>query len=102
MILLLAMGDNLNFDFDGTKKTVVIIAGTTGTTVNITVTNDTIVEGDETFTMSLTVPTSLQPGIVAGTLNSATGIIVDTTSKWWRNIFLVANVLYCYRNQSKV
>jgi len=42
---------------------------------------DNIVEGDEMFTMRLTVPSSLGPGIVAGSVTSATGIIVDSTSK---------------------
>ena len=44
------------------------------------VTNDDIVEGNETFKMTLTVPISLGPGIVAGTLTSATGTIIDTSS----------------------
>ena len=42
-------------------------------------TDDNIVEGDEMFSMSLNVPSS--PGIVAGKVTSATGIIIDTTSK---------------------
>ena len=43
--------------------------------------SDNIVEGDEMFSMSLNVPSSLGPGIVAGSITSATGIIVDSTSK---------------------
>ena len=43
--------------------------------------SDNMVEGDEMFNMSLNVPSSLGPGIVAGTINKATGIIVDSTSK---------------------
>ena len=42
--------------------------------------NDDIVEGDEMFNMSLTVPSSLGPGIVAGSVTSATGIILDSTT----------------------
>ena len=44
--------------------------------------SDNIVEGDEMFSISLTVP-SLSGGreIVAGSVTSATGIIVDSTSK---------------------
>ena len=49
--------------------------------MRVAVTNDNIVEGDEMFTMSLNVPSSLAPGIVAGSVTSATGIIIDTTSK---------------------
>ena len=43
--------------------------------------SDNIVEGDEMFSMSLNVPPSLDPGIVAGSVTSATGIIVDSTGK---------------------
>ena len=41
-------------------------------------TNDNIVEEDEMFSMSLNVPSSLGPGVVAGSITSATGIIIDT------------------------
>ena len=43
--------------------------------------NDNIVEGDEMFTMSLKVPSSIAPAIIPGTVTKATGIIIDTTSK---------------------
>jgi len=43
--------------------------------------SDYIVEGDEMFSMRLIVPSSLGPGIVAGDVTNATGIIVDSTSK---------------------
>ena len=43
-------------------------------------TNDHIVEGDEMFSMSLNVPSSLGPGVVAGSITSATGIIIDSTT----------------------
>ena len=49
--------------------------------MNITVVNDNIVEGDEMFTMNLNLPSSLGPGIVAGTTTIATATIIDTTSK---------------------
>ena len=49
--------------------------------MNIPVTDDSIVEGDETFSMSLTVPSSLGPGITTGTITSATVTIIDTTGK---------------------
>ena len=41
--------------------------------------DDTIVEGDETFTMNLNVPVS--PGIMAGAITMATATIIDTSSK---------------------
>ena len=43
--------------------------------------SDSIVEGDEMFSMNLNVPSSLGPGIVAGSVTSATGIILDSTGK---------------------
>ena len=43
--------------------------------------NDNIVEGDEMFIISLNMPSSLAPGIVAGLVTNATGTIIDTTSK---------------------
>ena len=49
--------------------------------MNIPVTDDNIVEGDETFSMSLTVPSSLSPGIATGTITSAAVTIIDTTGQ---------------------
>ena len=49
--------------------------------MNIPVTDDNIVEGDETFSMSLTVPSSHDPGITTGTITSATVTIIDTSSE---------------------
>ena len=55
--------------------------------VSIQIFDDNIVEGDETFSMSLTVPSSLGPGITTGAITSATVTIVDTTGKhyYWSN-----------------
>ena len=69
-------------DFDSTMQTVTIIAGTNSSTVNIPVTNDNIVEGDETFIMSLSIPSSLGPEIVTGPITSATVTIIDTTGEY--------------------
>ena len=44
-------------------------------------TDDDIVEGNETFYMTLYVPSSLAPGVVAGANNSALGIIIDSSGK---------------------
>ena len=68
-------------DFTSTPLTATIPAGATTTTVRVPVMSDNIVEGDEMFSMNLTVPSSLGPGIVAGSVTSATGIIVDSTGK---------------------
>ena len=75
MSLFVVSGDNV--DFNSTELTVVITAGTNNSTVNITVINDTIVEGDETFIMNLNV---LSPGIIASNITIAHAIIIDTTS----------------------
>ena len=50
--------------------------------MNIAVTNDNIVERNETFIMNLNVPVS--PGIVAGTITMATATIIDTGSRFHR------------------
>ena len=68
-------------DFNSTPLTATIPAGATTTTVRVPVMSDNIVEGYERFNMSLNVPSSLGLGIVAGSVTSATGIIVDSTSK---------------------
>ena len=41
-------------------------------------TDDNIIEENEIFNMSLNVPSSLGPGIIAGSRTSATGIIIDS------------------------
>ena len=68
-------------DFNTTSLTATFPVNATNTTVRITVKNDNIVEGNETFNMSLNVPSSLAPGIIAGLVSSATGIIIDSSSK---------------------
>ena len=45
--------------------------------MRIAVADDNIVEGNEMFSMRLKVPSL--PGIIAGSLTSAIGIIFDTT-----------------------
>ena len=67
-------------DFNTSPLTTTIPAGATNTTVRVAVTNDNIVEGDEMFNMSLNVPSSLGPGVVAGSITSATGIIIDSST----------------------
>ena len=42
-------------------------------------TDDNIIEENEIFNMSLNVPSSLGPGIIAGSCTSATGIIIDSS-----------------------
>ena len=87
-------------DFTSTPLTATIPAGATSTIVRVPVMSDNIVEGDEMFSMSLTVPPSLGPGIVAGTVTSATGIIVDSTGK---DFFNDGGLYYIgHRNKNKI
>jgi len=79
---------NLNYlleetDFGSTTLTATIAAGATTTTVRVPVMSDNIVEGDEIFSMMLIVLSSLGPGIVAGSITSATAVIVDSTTGWY-------------------
>ena len=69
-------------DFNTTTLIATIPAGAITTTVRVVVTNDHIVEGDEMFSMSLSVPSSLGPGVVAGLITNATGIIIDSSCKY--------------------
>ena len=79
----------LETDFDTTMQTVTIIAGVNSSTVNIPVINDNIVEGDESFSMSLSVPSSLGPEVTTGTIISATGTINDTTSEYCSYVLII-------------
>ena len=79
--LLTCVCATIGDDFISTSLNAIIPAGATTTTVIVPVMSDNIAEGDEVFSMSLTVPSSLAPGIVLGSVTSATGIIVDSTSK---------------------
>ena len=69
-----------NVDFNSARQTAIITAGTNRSTINIQVTNDNIVEGNEVFTMNLNVPPSLGPGVIADGITTATATIIDTTS----------------------
>ena len=67
-----------NVDFNSITQIATITVGTNSSTINITVINDSIVEGNETFNMTANVPTS--PGILAGAITTATVTIIDSTS----------------------
>ena len=47
--------------------------------VRVPVINDSNVEGNEEFNLSLTVPSSLSPAITAGDRIAAVGVITDST-----------------------
>ena len=68
-------------DFNSTMQTVKLSAGSNISSVNISVKDDNIVEGNETFRMHLAILSSLGPGIITGTITSATATIIDTSSE---------------------
>ena len=70
-------------------QTIAIVAGTNSSTVNIPVINDNIVEEDETFSMSLSVPSSLGPEVTTGTITSAIVTITDTTSEYCSYVLII-------------
>ena len=60
--------------------------------VRVPVMDDMLAEGvNETFDLTLNVPSSLGPGITAGR-NTATGVIIDTTSEYKSNVLTVVIV----------
>ena len=67
-----------SIDFNSTMQVCVIPAGSNSSTVNITVIDDDLVEGDEMFIMRMHAPASL----AMGAITEATGIIIDTTGMY--------------------
>ena len=49
--------------------------------VSVLVSSDMILEGNEEFDLTLTIPSSVGRGIELGSINTAEGVIVDSTSK---------------------
>ena len=71
-------------DFNTTPLTATFDSGMTMSSVSVPVIDDMLAEGvNETFVLTLNVPSSLDPGITAaGGRNRATGVIIDTTSEY--------------------
>ena len=51
--------------------------------VSVPVMDDDIVEGKETFTVTMSIPSSVYKGIIAGNRDSATVFITDSTGEWY-------------------
>ena len=68
-------------DFNTTNQTVTFTSGITTSNVSISVFNDTIVEGDEMFDLTLTVPELFNGMISTGSRDVAVGDIADNTSE---------------------
>ena len=68
-------------DYNSTPINATFTAGTTSTTVNVPLINDSIAEGPETFNLNVTIPPSLSGQVELGTIIEAVGYIIDDTSK---------------------
>ena len=68
-------------DYNSTSVIATFPARTTVTTVNISLINDSIVEGPETFDLTITIPVSLHGQVILGTDSKAIGNITDDTGK---------------------
>jgi len=68
-------------DFDSAQINATFIAGTTSTTVNVSVTKDNITEKPETFDLNFDIPLSLSYQVMHGTITKAVGNITDDTGK---------------------
>ena len=69
-------------DFNNTTLTATFGSLANKGNVKVLVANDKKAEGkNETFNLTLIVPTSLRPAITAGRRNKAIGVIIDTTSE---------------------
>ena len=79
LFLNVAIGSDI--DFNSTSQSIIITGGSNNITVNVPVTNDSIVEGDETFIMNLTVPSSFGSGVRTGDITRPIVTIIDTSRK---------------------
>ena len=68
-------------DYDSGPYTVTFSAGQTTATINVPITDDMILEGDEDFMLTIN-ETSLPDGVTRGTPGKATVTIVDDDRKY--------------------
>ena len=81
LIIVLSLEKLGGVDYYTTPITATFIAGTTTTAVNVSLINDTIVEGPETFDLTITILSSLNDRVILGTVTKATGNITDNTGR---------------------
>ena len=72
-------------DYDSGPYTVTFLAGSTTATFNVPINDDDILEGNETF--MLTIDPSLPDGVTRGTPSEATVTIVDDDRKFYYQWF---------------
>lgn len=68
-------------DYSSMSITAIFPIGTNSTTINIPLTVDNTVEEMESFNLNFTILTLLNGRVTPGTIITATGIIIDDTSK---------------------
>ena len=68
-------------DYTSTPINATFHIGTTSTTINVPLTNDSIAETSETFDLKFTIPSSLSDQVISGNIKTAVGNITDDTSK---------------------
>ena len=68
-------------DFNSDVLTATFASMTIMSNVSVPVSSDMILEGNEEFNLTLTIPPSVGRGIELGSISTAEGIIVDSTSK---------------------
>ena len=68
-------------DYNSTSLNATFTAGSTSTTVNVSVIKYDIVEGLETFDLTFAIPSSFDDKVIPGNITKAVGNIIDDTSK---------------------
>ena len=87
-----------DIDFNTTNQAVTFPSGITTSNVSISVFNDAIVEGDEMFDLTLTVPEIFNGRISAGSRDIAVGDITDHTSESSNTTVFVLKCTVLYNN----
>ena len=73
----IVVGDDYNF----TTHVVHFSNTTTNVTVNVSLNNDTMLEGNENFTLSISPSSQMPDGVTIGNINETTVIIKDDDCK---------------------
>jgi len=90
-------GSTGDVDFDTANQTATFPSGETTSNVTISVFNDNLLEGDEMFDLTLTVPDLFNGRISAGSRAMAVGDITDNTSESIHKFYLQTEVeVFCF------
>ena len=95
LLLYISLFSSGGVDFNTTNQTATFSSGITTSNISISVFNDTIVEGDEMFDLTLSVPELFNGRISTGSRNVAVGNITDNSSE----SFVLARI---YNNPKKL